>query len=92
MNKSKQNGLATTSEGLEWGELFGFGPPLTIETVVLCVGLFLDSQLCGQKPNTLKPARSLFIRGEWVSGGLFPIRVVSELSSLKGVLLARIMK
>ncbi|RDX63641.1 hypothetical protein CR513_57905, partial [Mucuna pruriens] len=30
------------------------------------VGLFLGSQLCGQKPNTLKPARSLFIRGEGV--------------------------
>ncbi|RDX60559.1 hypothetical protein CR513_61288, partial [Mucuna pruriens] len=89
----------------------------------ILVGLFLGSQLCGQKPNILKPARSLFIRGEggflqvrgifircvvsphwWCliggtvlpshhqSGGLFPIRVVSELSGLKGVLLARIME
>jgi chalcone synthase len=33
--KSKEDGLATTGEGLEWGVLFGFGPGLTIETVVL---------------------------------------------------------
>jgi chalcone synthase len=33
--KSTENGLKTTGEGLEWGVLFGFGPGLTIETVVL---------------------------------------------------------
>ncbi|KAL9327853.1 hypothetical protein ACSQ67_002856 [Phaseolus vulgaris] len=33
--KSVENGLKTTGEGLEWGVLFGFGPGLTIETVVL---------------------------------------------------------
>ncbi|KEH24518.1 Chalcone synthase 1 [Medicago truncatula] len=33
--KSTQDGLKTTGEGLEWGVLFGFGPGLTIETVVL---------------------------------------------------------
>jgi chalcone synthase len=33
--KSAQNGLKTTGEGLDWGVLFGFGPGLTIETVVL---------------------------------------------------------
>ncbi|XP_044499641.1 chalcone synthase 1-like [Mangifera indica] len=33
--KSKENGLKTTGEGLEWGVLFGFGPGLTVETVVL---------------------------------------------------------
>ncbi|WJX54733.1 Chitin synthase, class 3 [Trifolium repens] len=33
--KSTQNGLKTTGEGLDWGVLFGFGPGLTIETVVL---------------------------------------------------------
>nr|QJH86900.1 chalcone synthase 4 [Polygonum cuspidatum] len=33
--KSLQNGHATTGEGLEWGVLFGFGPGLTVETVVL---------------------------------------------------------
>jgi chalcone synthase len=33
--KSKEDGLATTGEGLEWGVLFGFGPGLTVETVVL---------------------------------------------------------
>ena len=26
---------ATTGEGLEWGVLLGFGPGLTVETVVL---------------------------------------------------------
>ncbi|RDY12569.1 hypothetical protein CR513_02607, partial [Mucuna pruriens] len=35
----------------------------------LPVGLLLGSQLCGQKSNTLKPARSLFIRGERVRLG-----------------------
>jgi chalcone synthase len=33
--KSAQEGLKTTGEGLDWGVLFGFGPGLTIETVVL---------------------------------------------------------
>lgn len=33
--KSAQDGLRTTGEGLEWGVLFGFGPGLTIETLVL---------------------------------------------------------
>ncbi|KAL3739392.1 hypothetical protein ACJRO7_020759 [Eucalyptus globulus] len=33
--KSVEEGLATTGEGLEWGVLFGFGPGLTVETVVL---------------------------------------------------------
>ncbi|TXG72532.1 hypothetical protein EZV62_001111 [Acer yangbiense] len=33
--KSAKDGLQTTGEGLEWGVLFGFGPGLTIETVVL---------------------------------------------------------
>nr|P22927.2 RecName: Full=Chalcone synthase G; AltName: Full=Naringenin-chalcone synthase G [Petunia x hybrida]CAA32735.1 chalcone synthase [Petunia x hybrida] len=30
-----EKGMGTTGEGLEWGLLFGFGPGLTIETVVL---------------------------------------------------------
>ncbi|XP_044484360.1 chalcone synthase 1-like [Mangifera indica] len=33
--KSVENGLKTTGEGLEWGVLFGLGPGLTVETVVL---------------------------------------------------------
>ncbi|XP_058182878.1 chalcone synthase 1-like [Rhododendron vialii] len=33
--KSGEDGLKTTGEGLEWGVLFGFGPGLTVETVVL---------------------------------------------------------
>ncbi|KAF6165241.1 hypothetical protein GIB67_030423 [Kingdonia uniflora] len=33
--KSLEEGRATTGEGLEWGVLFGFGPGLTVETVVL---------------------------------------------------------
>ncbi|KAM7462077.1 hypothetical protein LguiA_030198 [Lonicera macranthoides] len=33
--KSGTNGFKTTGEGLEWGVLFGFGPGLTVETVVL---------------------------------------------------------
>ncbi|KAM7276550.1 hypothetical protein ACFE04_018416 [Oxalis oulophora] len=33
--KSVANGLKTTGEGLDWGVLFGFGPGLTVETVVL---------------------------------------------------------
>ncbi|GAB4848615.1 Chitin synthase, class 2 [Ancistrocladus abbreviatus] len=36
--KSVEEGKATTGEGLEWGVLFGFGPGVTIETIVLhCV-------------------------------------------------------
>lgn len=33
--RSKQQGLATPGEGLEWGLLIGFGPGITIETIVL---------------------------------------------------------
>ncbi|XP_068333251.1 chalcone synthase-like [Pyrus communis] len=33
--KSAEKGLKTSGEGLEWGVLFGFGPGLTVETVVL---------------------------------------------------------
>ncbi|XP_058787034.1 chalcone synthase 1A-like isoform X2 [Vicia villosa] len=33
--KSKEEGLATTGEGLEWGVLFSFGPGITVETVLL---------------------------------------------------------
>nr|CDU45725.1 chalcone synthase [Lepidium graminifolium]CDU45730.1 chalcone synthase [Lepidium graminifolium] len=33
--KSVKDGVATTGEGLEWGVLFGFGPGLSVETVVL---------------------------------------------------------
>ena len=33
--KSAEEGKATTGEGLDWGVLFGFGPGLTVETVVL---------------------------------------------------------
>ncbi|KAI3813512.1 hypothetical protein L1987_18237 [Smallanthus sonchifolius] len=33
--KSTEEGKTTTGEGLDWGVLFGFGPGLTIETVVL---------------------------------------------------------
>ena len=33
--KCAEDGLKTTREGLEWGVLFGFGPGLTVETVVL---------------------------------------------------------
>ncbi|KAG8369722.1 hypothetical protein BUALT_Bualt14G0043400 [Buddleja alternifolia] len=32
---SAKEGLSSTGEGLEWGVLFGFGPGLTVETVVL---------------------------------------------------------
>nr|AWX67442.1 chalcone synthase 8 [Salvia miltiorrhiza] len=32
---SAAEGRSTTGEGLEWGVLFGFGPGLTVETVVL---------------------------------------------------------
>ena len=33
--KSVEDSLATTGEGLDWGVLFGFGPGLTVETLVL---------------------------------------------------------
>ncbi|KAJ4773137.1 Chalcone synthase [Rhynchospora pubera] len=33
--RSAQEGKATTGDGLDWGVLFGFGPGLTVETVVL---------------------------------------------------------
>ncbi|KAJ7965552.1 Chalcone synthase [Quillaja saponaria] len=33
--KSAKEGKSTPGEGLEWGVLFGFGPGLTVETVVL---------------------------------------------------------
>ncbi|KAL0011618.1 hypothetical protein SO802_006726 [Lithocarpus litseifolius] len=33
--KSLEEGKSTTGEGLEWGVLFGFGPGLTVETIVL---------------------------------------------------------
>ncbi|XP_060676408.1 chalcone synthase 1-like [Ziziphus jujuba] len=33
--KALENGLKTTGDGLDWGVLFGFGPGLTVETVVL---------------------------------------------------------
>ncbi|XP_078166119.1 chalcone synthase-like [Carex rostrata] len=33
--QSVKEGKATTGEGLDWGVLFGFGPGLTVETVVL---------------------------------------------------------
>lgn len=33
--KSEERGRSTTGEGLEWGVLLGFGPGLTVETVVL---------------------------------------------------------
>ncbi|CAL9118186.1 unnamed protein product [Musa textilis] len=33
--RSAEDGKATTGEGLEWGVLYGFGPGLTVETVVL---------------------------------------------------------
>ncbi|KAJ4750110.1 Chalcone synthase [Rhynchospora pubera] len=33
--RSAQEGKATTGDGLDWGVFFGFGPGLTVETVVL---------------------------------------------------------
>ncbi|KAK7336182.1 hypothetical protein VNO77_16715 [Canavalia gladiata] len=33
--RSMEEGKGTTGEGFEWGVLFGFGPGLTVETVVL---------------------------------------------------------
>nr|WFP21563.1 TKS4 [Helichrysum umbraculigerum] len=33
--RSAKGGARTTGEGLDWGVLFGFGPGLTVETVVL---------------------------------------------------------
>ena len=36
MRKSSvKDGHTTTGEGMEWGVLFGFGPGLTLETIVL---------------------------------------------------------
>ncbi|KAK4478263.1 hypothetical protein RD792_017549 [Penstemon davidsonii] len=32
---SAKEGMSSTGEGLDWGVLFGFGPGLTVETVVL---------------------------------------------------------
>eukprot|EP00249_Psilotum_nudum_P017019 c26111_g1_i1 orf=207-1427(+) len=34
-HKSMENKCTTTGEGYEWGVLFGFGPGLTVETVIL---------------------------------------------------------
>ncbi|XP_074366353.1 chalcone synthase 2-like [Apium graveolens] len=33
--KSMKDGMATTGDGLDWGVAFGFGPGLTVETLVL---------------------------------------------------------
>jgi chalcone synthase len=33
--RSAEDGHTTTGEGMDWGVLFGFGPGLTVETVVL---------------------------------------------------------
>ncbi|GJZ96230.1 chalcone synthase [Tanacetum coccineum] len=33
--KSLEDSLTTTGEGLDWGVLFGFGPDITVETLVL---------------------------------------------------------
>ncbi|MCL7050292.1 hypothetical protein MKW94_014415 [Papaver nudicaule] len=33
--KSIKEAKSTTGEGLEWGVAFGFGPGLTVETLVL---------------------------------------------------------
>lgn len=33
--RSAERGLRTAGEGLEWGLLFGFGPGLTVETIIL---------------------------------------------------------
>ncbi|KMZ59577.1 hypothetical protein ZOSMA_678G00010 [Zostera marina] len=33
--KSKEEGKKTTGDGHDWGVLFGFGPGLTVETLVL---------------------------------------------------------
>ncbi|RVX06944.1 Chalcone synthase [Vitis vinifera] len=35
LDQSIEEGKGSTGEGLEWGVLFGFGPGLTVETVVL---------------------------------------------------------
>nr|AFS60082.1 chalcone synthase [Paphiopedilum concolor] len=34
-NRSTKEGKTTTGEGFDWGVLFGFGPGLTVETVIL---------------------------------------------------------
>lgn len=33
--RSREEKMSTTGQGLEWGVLLGFGPGLTVETVVL---------------------------------------------------------
>jgi chalcone synthase len=33
--RSAEEGQATTGEGMDWGVLFGFGPGITVETIVL---------------------------------------------------------
>jgi chalcone synthase len=33
--RSAEDGHGTTGEGMDWGVLFGFGPGLTLETIVL---------------------------------------------------------
>jgi chalcone synthase len=33
--RSEERSLATAGKGLEWGLLFGFGPGLTVETILL---------------------------------------------------------
>jgi hypothetical protein len=33
--RSADRGLRTPGEGLEWGLLFGFGPGITVETILL---------------------------------------------------------
>lgn len=39
---SATHGLSSTGEGLEWGVLCGFGPGLTVETLILqCVHLIV---------------------------------------------------
>ncbi|CAL9199366.1 unnamed protein product [Musa hybrid cultivar] len=42
--RSAAEGRATTGDGLEWGVLFGFGPGLTIETVMASVHPFRKAQ------------------------------------------------
>ncbi|KAJ3681812.1 hypothetical protein LUZ60_014385 [Juncus effusus] len=44
--RSTEEGKATYGEGLEWGVLFGFGPGLTVETVVLH-SIPITAQNCG---------------------------------------------
>nr|KAJ0221188.1 hypothetical protein LSAT_V11C200065390 [Lactuca sativa] len=44
---SATDGAKTTGEGLEWGVLFGFGPGLTVDTVVLHTYRGLVTHGCG---------------------------------------------